>query len=927
MTKSELRRSNTQIPHKNKIKSLLAAAATNVGKNHHLRVELVTPEPELMNISSERREPKILPEEGEKGMKLLNLKCSFCHSSNPGCGPLYQDGENVYHECCAVYSPMVYHEDNKLLNVEAEIRRGQKLKCTVCKLSGASIGCCMKSCKKTFHFACAGKAGCFVSGFALRCEAHGREFLKQRYNRLKTNKYQEQIVRVRDILLRKADELQEARGIDDTTEEKKQASLGRQANKKSRKSRMLQRLKSHSGWKLDDAVNISAGSLSRRHETTNTTINKSTAASAAAASSKENNRRGRKRSLPRKYSSDDDDHSQKQKKLHHRSNKKSRRKKGKSAASISLKEKRERVLAQQIALDNNSKLRSSKLPPLKVGAFVDIIERHVPGSFKEGGRARIVRKNANGTYDVKMIVNGGIDKNVARFFISEVDSVQLLEEEEEEDEEEEEAAADDDHDHDGDDATAAALPSPRGAPQKRRRKRRLTRDRSRTDPGFVNGLKVIVIGTRRYMVANIVERSSKGRYQVSDGTFKREVHFSKLYPFSQRLLKEYKARDPTAVFVVDPPPSKKGKNSKQLTTTTTSNMSKKKKGSSYPYSNKKMKKSDVVKDWRERISVGDKVECQDVEGDWLPAELIDVESSSNAHNQSSRSKIKIHYIGYGTKYDEWISRYSERLRRDNAQISFHVIQYEEGDHAAAAAAAPFWKMEALSSLENIFRWQLPEMPPDYITHLLYDKDHRTMCLMKARGDNEEKRVVGGLTYRPFYKFGFAEIVFCAVISHEQVSGCGSQLMNHTKEHLGKDGITHFITYADDGAIGFFRKQGFSKKITLPKAKYLGKIKEYKGGQLMDCKLDPTGVSQLYHGLGDGQNVSGGVYPIGARVEVQFLSNKTETGRKWTRAKILKSKQDGDGKLHYMVHYMGWNSKWDQWTIPEHIRPDLNYKTK
>jgi hypothetical protein len=55
------------------------------------------------------------------------------------------------------------------------------------------------------------------------------------------------------------------------------------------------------------------------------------------------------------------------------------------------------------------------------------------------------------------------------------------------------------------------------------------------------------------------------------------------------------------------------------------------------------------------------------------------------------------------------------------------------------------------------------MPREYITRLVLDKNHISMAIVK-RG----WRVVGGICYRPFESRGFAEIVFCAVDSSEQI---------------------------------------------------------------------------------------------------------------------------------------------------------------
>lgn len=39
-------------------------------------------------------------------------------------------------------------------------------------------------------------------------------------------------------------------------------------------------------------------------------------------------------------------------------------------------------------------------------------------------------------------------------------------------------------------------------------------------------------------------------------------------------------------------------------------------------------------------------------------------------------------------------------------------------------------------------------------------------------------------------------------------------------------------------IGYFKKQGFSKEIKMPKPQYNGYIKDYEGATLMHCELNP-----------------------------------------------------------------------------------------
>lgn len=138
----------------------------------------------------------------------------------------------------------------------------------------------------------------------------------------------------------------------------------------------------------------------------------------------------------------------------------------------------------------------------------------------------------------------------------------------------------------------------------------------------------------------------------------------------------------------------------------------------------------------------------------------------------------------------------------------------------------------LVGLKNIFARQLPNMPKEYIVRLVMDRTHKSM--MVIRNNN----VVGGITYRPYASQRFGEIAFCAITADEQVKGYGTRLMNHLKQHArDADGLTHFLTYADNNAVGYFVKQGFTKEITFDKERWQGYIKDYDGGILMECRID------------------------------------------------------------------------------------------
>ena len=63
-------------------------------------------------------------------------------------------------------------------------------------------------------------------------------------------------------------------------------------------------------------------------------------------------------------------------------------------------------------------------------------------------------------------------------------------------------------------------------------------------------------------------------------------------------------------------------------------------------------------------------------------------------------------------------------------------------------------------------------------------------------------------------------------------------MNRLKDHCKNDGYKYFLTYADNNAIGYFKKQGFHKNLKMPMDQWKDYIKDYDGGTLMEAEIDP-----------------------------------------------------------------------------------------
>lgn len=196
------------------------------------------------------------------------------------------------------------------------------------------------------------------------------------------------------------------------------------------------------------------------------------------------------------------------------------------------------------------------------------------------------------------------------------------------------------------------------------------------------------------------------------------------------------------------------------------------------------------------------------------------EEGEKEDEEDERFITKFVFDGAEYKYKERPAAIEER----EGKIEFRVVNNDGSrDH-----------FMILTGLKNIFQKQLPKMPKEYIARLVYDRSHVSIAVVR-----KPMTVVGGITYRPFASRKFAEIVFCAISSTEQVRGYGAHLMNHLKDYVkATTPIMYFLTYADNYAIGYFKKQGFTKEITLDKGIWMGYIKDYEGGTLMQCSMLP-----------------------------------------------------------------------------------------
>ena len=90
-------------------------------------------------------------------------------------------------------------------------------------------------------------------------------------------------------------------------------------------------------------------------------------------------------------------------------------------------------------------------------------------------------------------------------------------------------------------------------------------------------------------------------------------------------------------------------------------------------------------------------------------------------------------------------------------------------------------------------------------------------------------------------------------------------MNSLKDHVraSHPTISHFLTYADNYAVGYFKKQGFSKEINYARERWVGYIKDYEGGTIMHCQMLPkVRYLDVHQMLADQKAVSYSAFTMG-----------------------------------------------------------------
>nr|XP_014352337.1 PREDICTED: PHD finger protein 6-like isoform X2 [Latimeria chalumnae] len=98
------------------------------------------------------------------------MECAFCHGRDEDDITeelLVKEGVTAHVNCMLFSSNLAtqdpQNQENfvgfRLEDVKAEIRRGRRLKCSYCKKPGASVGCEVPSCRRSYHYPCAVENG------------------------------------------------------------------------------------------------------------------------------------------------------------------------------------------------------------------------------------------------------------------------------------------------------------------------------------------------------------------------------------------------------------------------------------------------------------------------------------------------------------------------------------------------------------------------------------------------------------------------------------------------------------------------------------------------------------------------------------------------------------------------------------------------
>lgn len=184
---------------------------------------------------------------------------------------------------------------------------------------------------------------------------------------------------------------------------------------------------------------------------------------------------------------------------------------------------------------------------------------------------------------------------------------------------------------------------------------------------------------------------------------------------------------------------------------------------------------------------------------------------------SKKKKILDRVFEYFFVSRVWLFLKNEKT----AKIKFKILK----TNCFTQNAYSFWK------LKQMFKRQLPNIPKSYIAKLIFDKNHKSIIIQKFK---KNKRCdIGGCSFRSFLDIEIVELVFFVIEKKEQTKGYGSFITLALKDYIESLGLGIIITCADNNAMAFFCKQGFTPRIRSNLEIWSGLIKDYTDVVLME----------------------------------------------------------------------------------------------
>jgi hypothetical protein len=175
---------------------------------------------------------------------------------------------------------------------------------------------------------------------------------------------------------------------------------------------------------------------------------------------------------------------------------------------------------------------------------------------------------------------------------------------------------------------------------------------------------------------------------------------------------------------------------------------------------------------------------------------------------------------YNIKLHEFLKKLKEK------KFQFKIIQNDK----------ILQNMNSLLSLKILYEKQLPNLPRQYISKFVLNRNNESIIIKKFIG--KKFTIIGGCSFRFFKHQQLLELVFFAIKTKEQIKGYGSFLIFVLKHYANFLGFKFIITCADNNAMHFFYKQGFSPYVTSPSFFWTGFIRDYVEITLMEFVLFP-----------------------------------------------------------------------------------------